>query len=253
MSEWYPSKSAPKSNTTTSPSTIRRSPGRAWGRPAFGTGGEDRLEARAGRPQIFHGAVELPGQIALDGPRLDEREHRSQGLARDGCRPLDPGDLAVVLGPALIFDHPARRRRRPAEGGGQPAVFTEGDLLGLHADRSPAGDQHHVVEELSRTEAHQHLARYPGRSELLAGLLAVPAVDHQHQSIGGEDGSAGRAGEPGQPLQVRQVGDQERVEAGCGEPTPDPVGPAVDGERGQRRLATHERPSFRAIAWTASS
>ena len=101
---------APKSSTTSRPRPMRRSPGRGWGLAAVGTGGHDRLEARALGAQSAHRRCRARGANSRSvGPSAS-----SGGTSARAASAMAAAASMRATSPASL--HPRRPRPGPRWG-----------------------------------------------------------------------------------------------------------------------------------------
>ncbi len=97
---------APKSMTTSSPGSMRRSDGRAWGRAAFGPLATIVSKATASAPRRRISKSRAMANSCSVGRLAEELFHLGEGDVGDVGRPLDAGELALVLDDAERLDRP---------------------------------------------------------------------------------------------------------------------------------------------------
>ncbi len=76
--------------------------------------------------------------------------------------------------------------------------------------------------------------RDAGVAQLLARLLGVPAVGDEQRVVAGHQQQCGRPGEPGEVPDVRELGDEQRVELLGNEALAESCDARRDVERGKR-------------------
>ena len=121
MSEQYPCIVPPKSQSTTSPSTITRSLGSWWGLAAFAAGGDDG-EVGALVAALEHPLDELAVHVELGAAGERARPHRCGDVVDDAAPRAQRVDLVGVL------HHPQRTGdvgRAPERDVGQRALQVE--------------------------------------------------------------------------------------------------------------------------------
>jgi hypothetical protein len=206
---------------------------------AVGAGRHDGLEAHVVGTHASHGGVQLEPELGFGGPVGQAVAHLGEGGVGDGGRRFDAGDLSGVLHPPEVLhqggggDEPTAHRGRQL---GVVALRGPGDRRRLEPDPEPGGAAPEPAGErvgLALGPAHLEVSRHPGCGQLGLGLLAVPGVGEEHEPIGGDQHPPGRAREPGEVADVREVGDEEDVDPGLGEPVLQPGPTASDLHGGQ--------------------
>src|SRR5205807_7219437 len=134
-------------------------------------------------------------------------------------------DLAGVLHPAQVLDQRARRYKLATfEGGRVYALLGPRDAVILETE--PCAGRHRTDQRFSlrgRGEPDLDLHVDTRGVELLLRTFDVAAVGHEERAVGGHEQRRRRAGEPGQVPDVRELGDEERVQLARIQPIAEPA------------------------------
>ena len=217
----YPSNTPPKSSTTRSPLSSRRSVGRACGNALFGPGRDDRLERRP----LESGAVERRFDRARDlAFGAASGDHRPQ-IRRDGREPQCPipyrPKLDVVLDHALGLDQGLRRL--PVDGRHPTLPLLEPadrDGRRLEAGAPRAQRRHHRRERLvvaAFDDVERDGSQGAGRQRRANGVDVAPIGEQARLALTDEQ-PARRSRESGEIANVDGVRHHEGVDLaiGCG-------------------------------------
>ena len=237
----------PKSMTTSSPGSTRRVLGRAWGFAPLG-------------PTATIGSKLLP--LA---PRRRISTSRSRAKSRSVGRSARVGSSAPRASSAMA--HAARiratsagsltrriRSTMPSVGTSSwPSSTTANSRCCAHetewassptrVGRERGGERLALLRD-RRTDLDVGVDA--GRGQLLPRLGAVPAVGREHEGVGGDQEHGRAPGEPREVPHVREVRDEQRVDAGVGERGAEPCRAAGDVHQGERVELEHCHASFRS-------
>ena len=198
------------------------------------------------RPRVRLGAVRARRDDRVEAHRRSRRvrasrtraasaKSRSVGASRsvgqdvgqrvvgDRARGLDPGDLTGVLHHPEVLDQMLGRARARRPGTSRPnvALLRPRHPVGLEpeARRSPARSRPQDLASARPACVPTPMCGVaPVAGELLGRLVPVAAVGHERARPSAVTRSIARgAGEPGEVPDVRQAGDEQRVDPGVGE------------------------------------
>ena len=127
---------APKSMTTSSPGSMRRSDGLAWGRAPFGPLATIDSKATASAPRRRISKSSAMAKSRSVGGLAQELFHLRQGDVGDVGRLLDTGQLALVFHGAQRLDRTRHRHElgRATEAPAEALLGAPGDVVGLEAE-----------------------------------------------------------------------------------------------------------------------
>ena len=246
----YPSNTPPKSSTTRSPVSTARPVGRACGWALLRPGRHDGVEGRPREARLLHPPIDLARDVVLGTARTDDL------LAQDGPRHVgeprggvpEDGHLVRVLHHAHALHHALGRHqaapggralRVPAhERGLQPlppplgplprdAGRLEPDVPGLEPVEQ--GGEPLLVRPIDPHELRVRRRGVGGEHRQNRGT--VPKVREQVKAPRVEDGDGRAAVEVREVRDVRQVGDDHRIDAMRGKGVPHT--PMALGHRGR--------------------
>ena len=141
-----------------------------------------------------------------------------------------------------------------AKAAGQLALLRPRDAVLLERDRSPTGAAATSSVALGRRgEADLDARVDAGRAELLVGALRVAAVGDEQRVVGRHEQHRGRTGEPGEVADVRELRDEQRVDARLGQPGAQPREARRDVERCEWCSERHARASISSAAASIAS
>ena len=236
MSEQYPSTMQPKSSTSSSPGSIRRSDGRAWGLAPLGPAATMGSKLMAAAPsRRISNSRSRPNSSSVGRSRQTAGDVGEGGVGDPAGGP-DAGHLPGVLHPAEPLDHVLGGNqlggREPLRG--EPPLLRPGDAVGLEADPAVALGGGGVVDDpLLLRPGDLDLRLNAGGGQLVGRLVLVPAVSDEEHLVGPDEEEARGAGEARQVPDVDESGDEEGVDAGLGEEPSEAVDPPGDLEGGQ--------------------